>query len=204
MKCLQAFSFLCALTIATNAPALAGPYMSWGQWTSNTGVPFGQCWNGAPQGLRSVGLSSDQDGRFFHGSNDAFTASVICYDLGNRFVVTITVAQSLGTENNGMTTDQVRDRILAVIFGTQTASCASASPVGRWRWWDGTGTVTLNADGTAVHGSGAPGNWGRLSSGGYAIHWPTWNSTDYFTISPDGMSMPGNYDGHTATSTRVC
>ena len=120
---------LAFFTVAA-APAWAGPYMSWGQWTSDPGVAFSQCWNRGAQALSSVGLSSVQDGRFFHGSNDAFTVSLVCYDLGNRLIVTITVAQSLGTENNGMTTDQVLARIQAVIFGG--ASAAVPNLAGRY------------------------------------------------------------------------
>ncbi|HET9392665.1 MAG TPA: hypothetical protein VFO29_03940 [Candidatus Rubrimentiphilum sp.] len=106
----------------TGAPALAGPYMSWGQWTSDPGVPYSQCAGRAAQAFSAVGLSSGNDGRFFHGSNGAFSVSLICYDLGNRFILTITVAQSLGTENNGMTTTQVRDQMAAVIFGAGSSS----------------------------------------------------------------------------------
>lgn len=97
------------------APASAAPYMSWGQWTSDPGVPFSQCWDRASQALSSAGLTPHQNGRFFYGQNDVFTVSLICYDLGNnRFVVTIVVAQS---GSSSYTTDQIRDQIQGVIFG---------------------------------------------------------------------------------------
>jgi|GEM_PF-579502 len=113
-------AFIVALfSIFAAAPASAGPYMSWGQWTSDPGVAFAQCWNRGGQALGAAGLSATQDGRFFHGSNDAFTASLICYDLGNRFILTIVVAQS---GSSSMTTDQVRDVMLGVIFGSGGAA----------------------------------------------------------------------------------
>jgi hypothetical protein len=190
------------LTFVSYAPAAAGPYMSWGQWTSDPGVAFRQCWDRGAQALRSVGLSAVQDGRFFHGSDDVFTASLVCYDLGNRFIVTITVAAQVGGVSS-MTTDQVRDRMQAVIFGTQAASCASMSPVGNWNWWNG-GVATFYANGTARHSSGSPGEWLQLSDGSYRVHWDAYNSDDYFRISPDGMHMPGNYNGTAGTGTRAC
>ncbi len=115
-------ALLAALSIfaIAGARASAGPYMSWGQWTSDPGVAFSQCWDRGAQALRSVGLSAVQDGRFFHGSDNVFTASLVCYDLGNRFIVTITVAAELSGQSS-MTTDQVRDRMAAVIFGTGTS-----------------------------------------------------------------------------------
>src|SRR5947209_1580352 len=104
------FSFLAA------APASATPYMSWGQWTSDPGVPFSQCTDRAPRALQAVGVTPNQNGRFFDGWNDAFIASVICYDLGNgRFMVTIEVAQDGG---NAESTGGVRDRIAGIIFGS--------------------------------------------------------------------------------------
>jgi hypothetical protein len=182
----------------TAAPASAGPYMSWGQWTSDPGVPFSQCWDRGAQAFAAVGLSSSQDGRFFHGSNDVFTVSLVCYDLGNRFIVTITVA----AERSGispMTTDQVRDRMAAVIFGTGGASNCASSPVGTWNWWNG-GTTTFYANGTATS-NGYSGTWERLNDGSYHVHW-SYPSDDYFRISADGRSMPGNYNGTAGTSTR--
>ncbi len=104
------FSFLAA------APALANPYMSWGQWTSDTGVPFSQCFDRAPQALAAAGLTSTPYGRFFFGADSVFSVSLICYDLGNRFIVTIVVTADRGGVAS-MTTDQVRDRVQGVIFG---------------------------------------------------------------------------------------
>lgn len=104
-----------AVFICAAAPASAGPAMAYGQWTSDPGVTFDQCSSRAAQAMASVGLSSRQDGRFFFGGNDAFTASVICYDLGNRFILTVVVAQNGASS---MSTFQVRDRISAVIFGS--------------------------------------------------------------------------------------
>ncbi len=202
MKQLRLYPAIASMLLATASPALAGPYMSWGQWTSDPGVAFQQCWDRAPQGLRSAGLSAVQDGRFFHGSDDVFTVSVVCYDLGNRFIVTITVAAQVGGVS-AMTTDQVRDRIQGVIFGTQAASCASMSPVGNWNWWNG-GVASFYANGTARHSSGSPGEWQQLSDGSYRVHWDAYNSNDYFRISPDGMHMPGNYNGTQGTGTRAC
>ncbi len=190
------------LLLAAAAPVSAGPYMSWGQWTSNDGVPFRQCWDRGAQALRSVGLSADQSGRFFHGSDDVFTASLVCYDLGNRFIVTITVAAERSGVSN-MTTDQVRDRMQAVIFGNQIAGCASMSPVGTWNWWNG-GVATFDENGTARHASGSSGTWDRRADGTYHVHWDSYNSDDYFTISADGMHMPGNYNGTSGTGTRRC
>lgn len=191
------------LALGAVAPASAGPYMSWGQWTSGNGVPFGQCYDRAMPALRSVGLNATvQDRRFFYGTDDVFSVSVVCYDLGGHYILTITVA----AERSGvspMTTDQVRDRIAAVIFGTQTASCASTSPVGNWNWWNG-GVATFYANGTARHSTGSAGEWQQLSDGSYRVHWDAFNSNDYFTISPDGMHMPGNYNGAQGTGTRAC
>ena len=106
-----------------------------------------------------------------------------------------------------MTTDQVRDRIAAVIFGTQAAGCASTSPVGRWRWWDGSGIATFSSNGAALlvrnDGTKISGSLQALADGSYQVHWEV-GTDDYFRVSPDGMSLPGNYIGNTATSTRVC
>jgi hypothetical protein len=130
---LLVFSFLAA------APALANPYMSWGQWTSDTGVPFSQCWDRAPQALGAAGLTSTQYGRFFYGADSVFSVSLICYDLGNRFIVSIVVTADRGGVAS-MTTDQVRDRIQGVIFGTSSAAPppppTGASPGGSG--WDAT------------------------------------------------------------------
>ena len=190
-------SFIAALfSFFAAAPASAGPYMSWGQWTSDPGVAFAQCWNRGAQALGAAGLSAIQDGRFFHGSNDAFTASLICYDLGNRFILTIVVAQS---GSSSMTTDQVRDVMLGAIFGSAPAACA-ASPVGTWNWWNG-GTATFYSNGTATTSSGFSGNWERMNDGSFHVHW-NYPSDDYFRISADGRSMPGNYNGTAGTSTR--
>ena len=65
-------------------------------------------------------------------------------------------------------------------------------------------TITFSANGSAHHSLGASGIWDQRSDGSYHVHWDTWNSDDYFTISPDGMHMPGTYGGRTATNTRAC
>jgi hypothetical protein len=190
------------LSLFAGAPAWAGPYMSYWQWTSNPGVPFSQCWDRGARALRSVGLSASQHGRFFDGSDDAFTAFLICYDLGNRFILTIGVAQS---GSSSMTTDQVRDRMAAVIFGSgggTASNCASSSPVGTWRWWDGN-AVTFYSNGTSQISGGHSGTWERLNDGSFHVHWD-YPSDDYFTISADGGSMPGTFGGHAGTSTRRC
>lgn len=130
---LLAFSFLAA------APASANPYMSWGQWTSDPGVPYSQCYSRAPQALASAGLTSTPYGRFFYGASDVFSVSLICYDLGNHFIVTIIVTQDRGTQPS-MTTDQVRDQIQSVIFGgggsQPPPTTTGASPGGSG--WDAT------------------------------------------------------------------
>jgi len=151
----------------------------------------------APAALRAVGVTPRQDGRFFHGWNSAFIASVICYDLGGRFIVTIEVAQNGG---NLAKTGGVRDRIRDVIFGSGggSAPCGS-SPIGTWNWWNG-GTAVFYANGTA-NSNGYSGNWERLNDGSYHVHW-SYPSDDYFRISADGRSMPGNYNGTAGTSTR--
>ena len=122
-RLISLFLILVACSFLTAAPAAANPYMSWGQWTSDTGVPFAQCWNRAPQALGAAGLTSTQYGRFFYGANDVFSVSLICYDLGNRFIVSVVVTADRGGVAS-MTTDQVRDRIQGVIFGAG----ASAPP----------------------------------------------------------------------------
>jgi hypothetical protein len=127
-----------ALWFVAAAPASANPYMSWGQWTSDPGVPFSQCSDRAGQALGSAGLTSTPYGRFFYGANDVFSVSLICYDLGNRFIVTIIVTQDRGTQPS-MTTDQVRDRIQSVIFGAGGSAPpppTGASPGGSG--WDAT------------------------------------------------------------------
>jgi hypothetical protein len=138
-----------AMFMGAGAQALAGPYMSWGQWTSDPGVAFSQCWNRGAQALGSVGLSAVQDGRFFHGSDSVFTASLICYDLGNRFIVTITVAAELGGQSS-MTTDQVRDRMSAVIFGSGGGATINLSGrytcVGPCTSPNGTATIEQNGN----------------------------------------------------------
>ena len=125
-------------------PASAAPYMSWGQWTSDPGVPFSQCWHRGAQALASAGLSASQDGRFFHGSNDVFIASLICYDLGNRFIVTITVAQSGASS---MTTDQVRDQIQSVIFGSGGGTAQTPTAQSGGSGWDANATALRGRNG---------------------------------------------------------
>ena len=142
-------------------PASAGPYMSWGQWTSDPGVTFNQCWSRGGQALAAAGLSATQDGRFFHGSNDAFTASLICYDLGNHFILTIVVAQS---GNSSLTTDQVRDQMLAVIFGSGTPAAPPPTSTGG-SGWDATATAFRGHNGerftfTCEPGGHAASVWG--------------------------------------------
>lgn len=135
MRRLVCISFAAAaLWFVSAAPASANPYMSWGQWTSGQGTPFSQCWNNAPRALAAVGLSSTQNGRYFYGANGVFSVSIICYDLGNAFIVTIVVAQDRGTQPN-MTTDQVRDQIQSVIFATGAATPPpAAAPPGGSGW----------------------------------------------------------------------
>ncbi len=122
-RLIRLFPMLVACAFFTAAPASANPYISWGQWTSDSGVPFSQCFDRAPQALGAAGLTSTPYGRFFYGASDVFSVSLICYDLGNRFIVTIVVTADRGGVAS-MTTDQVRDRIQSVIFGAG----ASAPP----------------------------------------------------------------------------
>lgn len=190
-------SFIVAFfSLLTTVPAFAGPYMSWGQWTSGNGDIFGHCWDRGPRALQSVGLTAVQDGRFFHGSNDVFTASLICYDLGNRFILTITVAAERSGVSD-MTTDQVRDRMMSVIFGTTSANCNSV--VGAWNWWNST-TVVFAADGTLHNNTGLTGTW-RYESG--RVH-ASWSSGDqgYYTLGAGGKSMTEVYNGNLETMTR--
>ena len=91
----------------------------------------------------------------------------------------------------------------ATTVSTAPSSCSSSSPVGTWNWFDGS-TVTFAANGTATHSDGHTGTWGPAAAGsGYQFH-VHWNypSDDYFTISPDGTTMTGSFQGKKGTSTR--
>jgi hypothetical protein len=200
--------------IVSGASAMAGPYVSSGQWTSDPGVKFVQCWNRGGKALAAVGLQWGQAGRYFKGSNDAFTVSLICYDLGNRFIVTITVAQS---GKSSMTTEQVRDRVMAVIFATSSVTTPVAPQggsqpgvVGSWNWTancgggDHNGTFTipgLQSDGTfagpfvqvdnqSLNGTIA----GRFASGKVAFtrHSSQDNQQWNGTLDQTGRKMAGN------------
>lgn len=209
------FALLAGLAVfaLSGAPASAAPYMSWGQWTSNPGVAFGQCWSRAAQGLTAAGLSSSQDGRFFHGSNDAFIASVICYDLGNRFIVTIVVAQS---GSSSMTTDNVRDQIYNVIFaaGAPAGAGAVSGSGSTWSWsatcfgsvYTGTFAVTnRQSNGTfsgtfAQNGSASYNGTiaGQVQSLGISFtrRWNTPDSQQWTgTLDPTRTTMSGNITG---------
>ncbi len=88
------------------------------------------------------------------------------------------------------------------VTGTATYSLCN-SPVGSWNWWNG-GTTTFRGDGTALHSKASvqpAGQWTPRSDGSFHIHWSAFNSDDYFTVS--GNTMPGNYAGTNATSTRT-
>lgn len=190
--------FIISFFLLLATPASAGPYMSWGQWTSGNGDAFSRCWNRAGGALQSVGLTPVQNGRFFHGSNDVFTASVICYDLGNRFIVTITVAAERGGVSN-MTTDAVRDRINAYIFGAGVATCSSVA--GTWHWWNDT-TVVFSPDGTLHNNTGLTGTW-RYENGHALASWSNGVQGDY-TLGPDWKTMSETYNGETKTMTHEC
>jgi hypothetical protein len=162
---ISAFLLGCTMFAFAATPAAAGPYVSAGQWTSGVGDKFGRCWTRTGPALASVGLKWGQDGRYFKGTNDAFTVAVYCYDLGNRFIVTIVAAQSGAST---MTTEYVRDQVMHYIFGSGAGTAPGGSGggttngnysgyAGRWSWsgtcngstYTGSFTIpSVNGDGT--------------------------------------------------------
>jgi hypothetical protein len=130
------------------------------------------------------------------GSGSLDTAVVNCWSTNGGMRITFACASQ--TPNNDAVA--MCNRLIASVFqNTGGVSPNCASPVGTWNWWNG-GTSTFNADGTA-NSNGYQGRWERLSDGRYHVHW-SYPSDDYFTISADGRSMPGNYNGTAGTSTR--
>ncbi len=124
---------------------------------------------------------------------------LVCYDLGNsRFIVNITVAQQVGSVSS-MTTDQVRDRMQAVIFGSGGGNCSSV--VGTWHWWNGT-TVVFSGDGTLHNDAGLTGTW-RYENGHALASWSNGAQGDY-TLGADGKTMSEVYNGDTKTMTHEC
>ena len=85
---------------------------------------------------------------------------------------------------------------------TETTGCSASNPVGTWNWWNGA-TVMFYANGGArAINPNVSGSWQRTSANSYHVHWA--HTDDYFTISRDGRSMSGTFDGKPGRSTRNC
>jgi hypothetical protein len=188
------FALLCACA-PHDAPE---PSIAYGQWTALT-LGYSQCIARAPGALRSAGYaSSSQTFRGWFGSAGPTSATIVCYALGKGSIVTINVASNAGLD----TANASLGKVAFGIFGTTPSSCTS--PVGSWNWFNGL-VVKINADSTATDPSGESGTWQSLGGGRFRLHW-TANGTDEVTLSSDGNSLDGTFDGtqHTVRRTSQC
>jgi hypothetical protein len=201
---------LIAAALLTGIPRTALALGTWA-WFWNTSQdanprPYSECQRRATAALQANGLSvamSMSNPDTYRGESDSSHAMIMCVQEGRGFYMILDVVAANGSADDA---HNLGNAINASFWGTVASSgCDPRTPVGgTWNWWDGTGTVTFYGNGTAAHSSGWTGQWVRNSDGSYRVYWARFNSNDYFTISPDGRSMPGNFNGHSGTATRTC
>ena len=189
-----------ALIVASSSPALGltGTYHFWTTASDANPLPYSECLRRAPLALAAVAPGAPEQtlgslsSTFTSASND-YVVFITCIAQGRGFYMAL---QVVGSDNANVTSYKVETAVANVFWGNPN------SPIGSWRWFDGN-CVTFNADGSAVHSAvpSQPGHWQQLSDGSYQVHWPSFNSTDSFTIS--GNALNGNFNGTRGQSTRA-
>ena len=84
---------------------------------------------------------------------------------------------------------------------------ATPSPVtcdslaGTWTWFNGR-TVTMSANGSLTDGGGK-GTWRKTGPQTFQLRWDTYNTTDTVTLSSDGSTLTGIFNGSKGTCRRT-
>jgi hypothetical protein len=79
------------------------------------------------------------------------------------------------------------------------AGCQSL--VGTWSWFNGR-TVTMTAGGSLSDGGGS-GTWSRTGPQTYQLNWKTYNTIDTVTLSNDGLTLTGVFNGNKGNCRRL-
>lgn len=96
------------------------PSIAYGQWMW-TDANFARCLELAPAALQKEGYSATQTFRGFFGNAGATSATIICYALGPRSVVTVNVASNLGLESAKTSLG----RLAVALFGKVPSGCST-------------------------------------------------------------------------------
>ena len=96
---------------------------------------------------------------------------------------------------------QARSTRRSACVSSSPPPLSSAGPCGVWSWFNGF-TITINANGTQSDSNGGHGTWSIQSDGRVHLHWDSYNSNDILTLSADGNTLTGSYNGQQARSTR--
>jgi hypothetical protein len=126
--CVKRFSLSKFLVLALAASVSAGcassppqqPSIAYGQWMW-TDANFASCLDRAPAALQKEGYSTSQTFRGFFGNAGATSATIICYALGTRSVVTVNVASNLGLESAKTSLG----RLAVALFGKIPSGCST-------------------------------------------------------------------------------
>ena len=173
------------------APAAATPDLVQTQYTLPHSS-FRICTDAARRALTIAGFAvAVQDERIFYGAKPDAAAVINCYQSGDSAVYTTTTVSTRGHE----AAVESQHTLLALMFPEGSAAGGScADPISRWRWFNGA-LVTINADGTVSDDRGGAGAWVKTGADVYEVHWTASNGVDRLTLSDDGMTLRGLYNG---------
>jgi hypothetical protein len=167
---------------------------------AHSGLPlsFQQCMQRATAAFKAEGIAPvNADASTLVGGTPTDSAVIFCDYGSQRGQSSVYHLVVMGTNST-----QLGRALAQRMQAGTTAASACTSPAGTWSWFDGS-TVTFAASGRAARSDGHTGTWASIAGGSYQyyVHWD-YPTDDYFTISPDGKTMTGSFNGTQGTSTR--
>jgi stalled ribosome alternative rescue factor ArfA len=91
--------------------------------------------------------------------------------------------------------------VTAAPVASSPASAKCDSLAGVWSWFNGR-TVTITADGRVSTDNGGKGSWRKTGAQAFQLRWETYNTTDNVTLSGDGGTLTGVFNGNQGTCRR--
>ena len=185
-----------ALPLFAQAPA-------WSRGEQNLPISYDECYARAGNALQAEGYNiTNRGGAFIGGNKDVHAAVIMCNVAPNNRTWANIVVASVSSDSGvpGLERQRLQARMDRPAAPPSAGNGATAC--GTWRWFNGN-VVTIRPDGTQSDNHGGSGTWRVENDGRVHLHWPTYNSDDYLTVSADGNSVIGTYNGQAATSNRT-
>lgn len=161
-----------------------------------------ECLSRAKQAYATLGYSAAPISGGYLANQSIHNSYILCRDGCNGQTLATIFVASNATDGGVPGYQRVQlENLMRSPGGTNRPPASTAGACGVWNWFNGF-TVTLNANGTQTDSNGGRGTWSVQNDGRVRLHWDSYNSNDILTLSADGNTLTGTYNGQQARSTR--